>query len=342
MRLPVVRFAAVLAGLALLTGCGPARPMTFGVWISEWHADWTVLREHPELYDSLSFSWGHIKRNGSLDRVAPKSRDAILAWAKQHGIRTCLTFGGSRPDLPPGISGKAGDRAIRELMAACDRYGFDGLDVDIEELDGTARGAYTAFIGKLAAAARAARPARTLSVTLQEVQNAQDEAGSFMDYAALGKLADTVRVMCYDINFDSPGPIMSRAAFAADLAFTLSKVPAAKFVPAVPWYGRDWNVTDKSQQDILDRMTEKVDGIPGWEEIVAGFGGAPEWREPEGELHLSYTRSGKHHEVWMADPRQFAWMVDAARKAGAAGVYVWQVEYASPGYVPVVRAKFNR
>lgn len=340
------RFRVVAAVLAIaVAGCGPgkpARPMTFGVWISEWHPDWDLLKAAPELYTSLSFSWGGVHRDGSFSRVAPKNRDEIIRWARGNGIKTYLTFGGGKPDLPAGISGKAGDRCIRELKAEVEQYGFDGVDVDIEELDGSARVPYTRFIEKLAAALKAMKTPRTLSVTLQEVQNEKDEAGTFMDYAALGKVADTVRVMCYDINFDSPGPIMSREAFDGDLAFARSKVPAGKLVPAVPWYGRDWNVTDKAHQDILDRMTEKADGIAGFEELVRVTGAKPVWREPEGELTFSYTRAGKYHEVWMADPRQFAWMVDAAAKAGVAGVYAWQVEYGTPEYLKVVRAKFPR
>ncbi len=345
LRSKVTRTWAIVLVLVLGAGCAPgkpARPMSFGIWISEWHPEWSVLRDNPGLYDSVSFSWAHIKKDGSVHRMAPKDRDAIIRWAHGHGIKTYLTFGGGKPDIPVGISGAAGARAIRELVAMCERYGFDGLDSDIEELDGSARAPFTRFLTDLAAAARAMKVPRTLSVTLQEVTNAKDEAASFMDYAAIGRLADTVRMMCYDLSFDEPGPIMSRAGFAADLAFALSRVPAEKFVPAVPWYGRDWNVTDHTQQDILDRMTEKKDGIPGWDEILARYGGRPVWREPEGELSYTYTRDGKRHEVWMADTRQFAWMTDMARKAGVAGVYVWQVEYADPHYATEVRKAFRR
>src|SRR5258707_5181047 len=35
---------------------------------------WSVLTDHPELYDSLSFSWGHIHRNGSLERDRKSTR----------------------------------------------------------------------------------------------------------------------------------------------------------------------------------------------------------------------------------------------------------------------------
>ena len=44
----------------------------------------------------------------------------------------------------------------------------------------------------------------------------------------------------------------------------------------------------------------------------------------------------------MADPKQFGWMVDEVKKAGAAGVYIWQLEYASPDFLPVVRVKLHR
>jgi len=330
------RWLAAAAFAAALTGC--RRPMTFGAWISEWHPDVSLLKAHPELYDSISFSWCHIQPDGGLKRVAPPNRDALVRWAHERGIKVYVTIGGG----PPGITGKASERCIKELVAVCEKYGFDGVDVDIEGLDKSFRDTYTLFIAHLVAALKTMTPPRRLSVTLAEIQDPKVEANYFADYRVMGRLADEVRIMCYDVNWDKPGPIIDRESFAADLAFALSRIPAAKLVPAVPWYGRDWNVTDGTHEDILWRMTSDVDGISGMNELVAKWGGKPVWREPEGELSYTYTAAGKRHEVWMADAKQFARMVDEVRKAGAVGIYVWQLEYADPAFIPVVRAKVKR
>jgi len=309
--------------------------MTFGGWISQWHPDWEVMKANPKLFDSVSFCWFGIEKDGSLTRMAPPDRDAIVAWARKNGIKTFMTIGSGAD----GITGKAGEKAIAGMVAECEKQGFDGVDVDVEGLDRSARDAYTLFAAKLLNALKSMTRPRLLSLTIQPVVSAEEEAGSFFDYMAIGRLADIVRVMHYDISWDDPGPIISRERFAEELAYAASRIPSSKYVPALPWYGRDWNITAKTHMDILWRMTEDNDGICGMNEIVSKFGGKPRWSETEGELTLTYTREGALHEVWMADPRQFEWMIDTAKKAGVAGVYAWQVEYADPAFMPVVRKK---
>jgi len=61
--------------------------MTFGAWISQWHPDVSILKGHPELYDSISLCWFEINADGGLKRMAPSDRDALVAWARSRGIK---------------------------------------------------------------------------------------------------------------------------------------------------------------------------------------------------------------------------------------------------------------
>lgn len=337
--LPLILMIAALPLLSpAMAGADRKPPTTFGGWVSEWHPEVGVLKSNPKVFDSVAFCWFGIEKNGSLKRMAPPERDAIVAWSRSQGIKVFMTIGSGAE----GITGKAGERAIKGIVEECEKKGFDGVDVDIEMLDKSARDTYTLFTAHLLGALKAMNPPRILSSTIQPVVNAEEEANSFMDYIAIGRMADIVHIMHYDEAWDEPGAIISRKRFKEELAFAASRIPLSKYAPALPWYGRDWNVTDKSHEDILWRMTEEVDGIAGMDQIVSKFGGSPQWREPEGELSLTYSREGKRHEVWMADAKQFAWMIDEARKIGAAGVYVWQIEYASPDFIPVVKSKIKR
>ena len=160
--------------------------------------------------------------------------------------------------------------------------------------------------------------------------SAADEAGGPFDYLVLGRIADEVRVMLYDYSCDAPGPIMPRDYFADELAFARSRIPKDKFIAALPWYGRDW----------CGGHTEDLTGISDLGDLPAGV--TPVWREPEGELALSFTRDGKRHDAWLPDPRKFSWMVDEVRKAGASGIYVWHLGCASPDYLELVRKKVRR
>lgn len=314
-------------------------PMTFGAWMDV-YPDVSLLKDNPGLFDSVSFGMYGIQKDGSLSRSnrAP-NREEITGWAQKHGVKVFFTIGCNPKDAPACITGHALERCLADVSAVCEKYGFDGVDVDIEEIAGSARDSYTFFIVKLLGTLKSMKKPRLLSVTCQSFLNAGDEANSFLDYLVLGRLADQVRVMHYDCPWGEPGPIMPRAGLAEGVAFARSRIPAEKYVAALPWYGVDWNTTDDSSEDILERMTEKDTGIPGLNELIQSYGVKPEWREPEGQLTFSYTREGKRHEVWIPNAKTFDWMVDEVRKAGAAGIYIYQLEYADPEFIKVVRNK---
>jgi len=319
-----------------------AAPMRFGGWIDV-YPDVSQIEAHPELFDSVSLGMYGIRKDGRLqrsDRVP--DRTAFMKWAREHSVKVFATLGCDKRDAPGCLEGKALDRCLAETKAVCERLGFDGVDVDIEELGPAARRPYLKFIKALRDALKAMQQPRTLSVTVQSFANAEEESESFLDYSALARLADEVRVMHYNCPWGEPGPIMPRADFASNVAYARSRIPADKYVAAVPWYGMDWNVPDDESEDILWRMTDKETGLSSLNELVARYGGAPAWREPEGELSFSYTAEGKWHEVWVPDAKSFDWMVDVIRKAGAAGVYAYQLEYADPDCLAIVQEKVKR
>jgi spore germination protein YaaH len=103
-------------------------------------------------------------------------------------------------------------------------------------------------------------------------------------------------------------------------------------VAALPWYGRDWDLKERTTED-LTCLADAGDLPPGL---------CPEWREPEGELTLSFTRDGKRHVVWLPDARKFEWMVNEVRKAGASGIYVWHLGCASGEFFRVVRSEVRK
>lgn len=340
---PAIRPARFVLPVVLLLA-DPARaaaPLTFGGWMDVF-AEVGQVVAHPQLFDSISLGMYGIRADGTLHRnERVPDRTALVGWARRHGIRVDATLGGEPKALPAGISGTALDQCLREVAAVCAREGFGGVDVDIEELPPSARAPYTHFIERLRGALAAMAPPCRLSVTLQCFQNAKDEAASFLDYAVLAGLADEVRVMHYTCPWGEPGPIMPRAAFAESVAYARSRIPAEKYVAAVPWYGDDWDVKAENSEDVLWQMTETATGIMNPNEMTARFGGRMEWREPEGELHYSYTLEGKLHEVWMPDARTFAWMVDDVKQAGATGIYAYQLEYADPSFLEVVDRKIK-
>lgn len=127
-----------------------------------------------------------------------------------------------------------------QIVSAISQYGFDGVNIDIENLTYEDRDQYTSFIqylkqsmpeGKTVSIAVAANPYGTYT----------GWAGSY-DYKALGKICDYVMIMTYDESYygSDPGPVASSTFTENSLKYALKLIPANKLLLGIPFYGRYW------------------------------------------------------------------------------------------------------
>src|SRR5204863_1879901 len=116
---------------------------------------------------------------------------------------------------------------------------LDGIDLDYEELPATARDSFSAFVQLLAGKLHAS--GKKLSVTVSAKTSAsQDWAGpGGDDYAALGAVADSIKIMAYDKHYPggSAGDISPLAWLDQIASYADSTIPSGKIVFGLPWYG---------------------------------------------------------------------------------------------------------
>ena len=129
---------------------------------------------------------------------------------------------------------------VSQIVSAVSQYGFDGVDIDIENLTDADRSQYTDFIrllrenlpqGKIVSIAVAANPYGVY----------YGWAGSY-DYKTLGQICDSIMIMAYDEHFyGSPeGPVASSSFVENSLKYALKMIPPEKILLGVPFYGRYW------------------------------------------------------------------------------------------------------
>ncbi len=128
-----------------------------------------------------------------------------------------------------------------QLASLVDEYGFDGIDVDIENLNQNDREAFTNFIRAL----RSKLPRnKTLSVCV--APNPWGISTGWQgqyDMKALGEICDSVFIMTYDNHYDGdpvPGDVAGLPFIEKSIQQALKDVPASKLMMGVPFYGRYW------------------------------------------------------------------------------------------------------
>jgi spore germination protein len=203
---------------------------------------------------------------------------------------------------------------IRDLVR---RRGFDGIDVDYEHLTAADRPGFTAFVTELATALHADR--KLLSVTLhpKSSEPGPQPKNQAQDYAAVGRVADEVRIMMYDYHWDTsaPGALAPIAWVRKVMTWAATQVPRHKLVLGVATYGYDWvgqQGTSLMWADIVRRARAR-----GAEERYDSRTQAP-W--------FTYVDArGRTHTVWYENQRSIAAKRVVMRELGLGGMHYWRL-----------------
>lgn len=212
---------------------------------------------------------------------------------------------------------------VAAIVALVQRNDYAGIDIDYEDLQGSDRQAFTAFITQLSTALHA--HGRTLSVALfAKTTNAgYDQRNLAQDYAAIGKVADEVRLMAYDYHWASspPGPVAPLTWIRDVLTYAKTQIPAHKIVLGIPMYGYDWSNGQGTAVGWLQafRLASQHKA-----KLQYDMASQTPW--------FTYTdATGHEHVVWFENAASATAKLDAAQGAGIGGVYLWLYGYEDTG-----------
>ncbi|WP_052487713.1 glycosyl hydrolase family 18 protein [Gordoniibacillus kamchatkensis] len=165
------------------------------------------------------------------------------------------------------------DKLSDDLAAAVTRLGLDGIDIDIENVTGADRDAYTDFVRLL----RAKLPAGAeLSVAVPPP--AEGMATSWeaaYDYQKLAQYSDYLMLMAYDESYPgdpTPGPVASLPFVERSIQAALRVTTPDKLVLGVPFYGRLWKDGDASfdgtgvTENMADTLVARYNGTTAYDE----------------------------------------------------------------------------
>lgn len=294
-------------------------------------ASWEANRAH---IHELSPVWYQLARSGdgSLNAYAG-ARDATLV-AEAHAQSTLViplvnnAYNDAGFDAAP-VSAMLHDPARRAahiavLMDEVLAYGYDGIEIDYESLNGEAdREAFSLFIEELAAALHAQGKLLAIAVHPKIGEPGTWAGPQAQDWARIGASADRFRVMTYDYHWSGsdPGPIAPLWWMEDVLNFATSVVPPNKVYVGLNLYGHDWgggtssSVTWESAQQLIAAYNV----TPQWQ----ATGG---WKRPVAEPWFTYTdASGQRHEVWYANGASIEARLRLVSRYGLGGIALWRL-----------------
>lgn len=219
-------------------------------------------------------------------------------------------------DLAVTMLGDEANRAavVAALADQVDTGGWDGLQLDFEELPGDAAPLYSQFAAEL----RDALPDdATLSVALQPAEDADGYADRGYDLVGLAESVDRVVLMAYDehgTGFSEAGAVGGLPWTGRVLDALLEEVPAEQVDLGVAQYGYQW-IGSTSGSSLTVAQARRAAASTG------------EWDEEQGE----YTaRPADGSTLWWSDSRSLTVRAELAADRGLHGVAIWQLSTADP------------
>jgi spore germination protein len=219
---------------------------------------------------------------------------------------------------------------VAAVVALVDRNNYAGIDIDYEELHSGDRQVFTQFITELSAALHAHGKVLSVAVFGQTAAPASDDPDFYQDYAALGKVADQIRIMGYNEHWanSAPGATAPIGWVRSVLRYATSQMPASKVVLGVPLFGFDWPAGQPGTNVTYPQAVA----------LARQHHAAVKYDQASQAPYFSYTASGRTHTVWYEDAASSKAKFEAARSAGAAGVYLWMYGPEDPGTWSSLRA----
>lgn len=332
---------------SLLTGCpakqlrkppigpGPAgKPIVTGFYTDESGPDssFASLQRNEKLIDVISPTWLTINMDGSLvDTTSMRT----LRWAKDRGIRVIpLVMLAQSKDTVLALD-NARLRAETAIIAAAQKYGFEGLNIDFEFIPtGPQSGAFdrtliTKFMQEIYPQLRKLNKEIDMAV-FGQYETSPQIAGLY-DYPKLSKLVDHFTIMTYDKHEASSPPgavsplgwVEGNIKRAIDLGLKPKQIGLG-----VATYGYDW---PQGQQGGFSTPTKAV------LEKAAVKGVQIKWDNGWQSPYYTYINNqGRPREVWFENSTTLKQKIALAKKYGLHGIDIWRLGYETPAQWQVI------
>ena len=205
---------------------------------------------------------------------------------------------------------------ITQLMNFADQYGFDGINVDFEQLDASYGQDFIEFVRELSIACRG----RGLTLSVDNYVTYDFNDFYHMDEQAV--FADYVCVMGYDEHYagsQEAGSVASISYVKQGIERALKEVPASKLINGIPFYMRLW-ITDST-----GAMSVQDLDMPTAQEFLSKHGQTGTWDDTTQQNVVDFEEDGTHYQMWIEDAQSIRSKLGLMQTEGIAGVAEWKL-----------------
>lgn len=284
--------------------------------------------------DKIIPTWVEIKSDGSLEEKSSDQEFKLLTGLKKK--RSIMPLA-QNYQLNSRVSNlllndsAARERAIENLILYLNKYGFGGVNIDLEGVKIGNQENYTGFIARMAAAFHQEGYRLGLSIPAKS-ENSKDSTWSgAYNYRLLGEIADEIMIMAYDYHWSGgpPGPIAPLSWVQDVIDFAIIEIPLEKIYLGISFYGYDWIIGSDSSAEGLSYYQIK--------KLIEKYNSRIEWDQDSQSPYLIYNKGSEQHEVWFENQESIRKKIQLIKEFQLAGAAFWRLGLEDEGVWEVIR-----
>lgn len=257
---------------------------------------------------SVTDASGNMSSYASADFVSKMHQRGIDVWALVSDFDTNV-------DFAQLYSSKAArTNMVNKLVGEAKSYGFDGINLDYENIKSAYAKDYLQFVRELSVACE--RNGIVLST-----DNYKPEAyNRCYNLKEQSKFVDYVIVMAYDEHYagTDAGSVASLPFVKEAVEDTVQLVGKEHVIAGIPFYTRIWTTTDGN-------TTSRAVGMQAAINQLNSDGQVALWNDDCGQYVASYTVGSSTRQIWFEEEKSIEAKMQVIQQENTAGVACWKL-----------------
>ena len=258
------------------------------------------------------------KEDGTLSDIATAS---YVQQAHARGIKVwaMLRHNFSEPQLTAQILSSTAKRqyVIDQLIGYAKQYGFDGVNIDIENIQDEISDVWVQFVRELYPQLKA--QGLTVSVDVYTPSSWSEH----YEREKVSESSDYFIVMAYDQHWsgsEQAGSVAEIPWTEEGICASLEEVPKEKLVLGIPFYTRLW-------KEDASGLSVKSYSMYSMKELIDSWGAVATYDEASGQNYVEYTKDGALYKIWLEDATSVEKRLALMEKYDLAGYGAWRLGY---------------
>lgn len=289
----------------------------------------STVKNNLSVFTDISIRWYTLDKNGEIVSYKDSNNNpyidrSFINFLKSKDIRVTISIENFVNNVWDGnVTNKIFNnidirkKHIENIVTLLVNEGYDGVDIDYENLFVSDRDAFSTFIEELAIELGKINKKISVAVYPKTSEPGNWEGPQSQDWTRLGNAVDEVRIMTYGYSWStsSPGPLAPPKWISSVLNFAITKIPAEKIIQGIPTYGHIWPEKRPGVEEMWDTIIDHLYTSRGplrWDPLSQ-----TPWFE--------YTLNDIKYTVWFENVNSVWHKIEKGKENNIGGIFVWRL-----------------